>query len=142
MTVFLLFDVALEECLSLPFCVRVSCADRVVRFGCFGCRSSLPPSAAFNGSGKCIDNAPPVLAEDYLDIMGQPINPSCRDYPKVGGGCLRMCCGSLTRRIVVKLGAVVTAPRLAPTTLSFGFAKFRRSKELGQHTRALNNSTV
>lgn len=39
--------------------------------------------AAFNGSGKCIDNAPPVLAEDYLDIMGQPINPSCRDYPKV-----------------------------------------------------------
>ncbi|CAN0346817.1 unnamed protein product, partial [Laminaria digitata] len=38
--------------------------------------------AAFNGSGKCIDNAPPVLAEDYLDIMGQPINPSCRDYPK------------------------------------------------------------
>lgn len=40
--------------------------------------------SAFNGSGKCIDNAPPVLAEDYLDIMGQPINPSCRDYPKVG----------------------------------------------------------
>lgn len=40
-------------------------------------------SSAFNGSGKCIDNAPPVLAEDYLDIMGQPINPSCRDYPKV-----------------------------------------------------------
>lgn len=39
--------------------------------------------SAFNGSGKCIDNAPPVLAEDYLDIMGQPINPSCRDYPKV-----------------------------------------------------------
>eukprot|EP00639_Heterosigma_akashiwo_P002206 CAMPEP_0194582158 /NCGR_PEP_ID=MMETSP0292-20121207/15393_1 /TAXON_ID=39354 /ORGANISM="Heterosigma akashiwo, Strain CCMP2393" /LENGTH=510 /DNA_ID=CAMNT_0039436167 /DNA_START=30 /DNA_END=1562 /DNA_ORIENTATION=- len=37
---------------------------------------------AFNGSGKCIDNAPPVLAEDYLDIQGQPINPSCRDYPK------------------------------------------------------------
>lgn len=37
---------------------------------------------AFNGSGKCIDGAPPVLAEDYLDIDGQPINPSCRDYPK------------------------------------------------------------
>jgi len=37
---------------------------------------------AFNGSGKCIDNAPPVLAENYLDIQGQPINPSCRDYPK------------------------------------------------------------
>lgn len=40
-------------------------------------------ATAFNGSGKCIDNAPPVLAEDYLDIQGQPINPSCRDYPKV-----------------------------------------------------------
>jgi len=37
---------------------------------------------AFNGSGKVIDNGPPVLAEDYLDIQGQPINPSCRDYPK------------------------------------------------------------
>lgn len=36
----------------------------------------------FNGSGKVIDGAPPILAEDYLDIQGQPINPSCRDYPK------------------------------------------------------------
>merc|ERR1711871_1449726 len=36
----------------------------------------------FNGSGKEIDGAPPVLAEDYLDIMGMPINPACRDYPK------------------------------------------------------------
>ncbi len=37
---------------------------------------------SFNGSGVCIDNAPRVLAEDFLDINGQPINPSCRDYPK------------------------------------------------------------
>ena len=37
---------------------------------------------SFNGSGKVIDAAPPVLAEDYLDINGTPINPSCRDYPK------------------------------------------------------------
>ena len=37
---------------------------------------------SFNGSGKAIDGAPPVLAEDYLDINGQPINPSMRDYPK------------------------------------------------------------
>jgi V-type H+-transporting ATPase subunit B len=29
----------------------------------------------FNGSGRQIDGAPPVLAEDYLDIMGMPINP-------------------------------------------------------------------
>jgi hypothetical protein len=37
---------------------------------------------AFNGSGKQIDGAPSVLAEDYLDIMGMPINPASRDYPK------------------------------------------------------------
>lgn len=37
---------------------------------------------SFNGSGKQIDGAPPVLAEDYLDIMGMPINPASRDYPK------------------------------------------------------------
>ena len=29
----------------------------------------------FNGSGKPIDNGPPVLPEDRLDINGQPINP-------------------------------------------------------------------
>ena len=37
---------------------------------------------SFNGSGKVIDNGPAVLPEDYLDINGTPINPSCRDYPK------------------------------------------------------------
>ncbi|XP_063787902.1 V-type proton ATPase subunit B, brain isoform [Pseudophryne corroboree] len=36
----------------------------------------------FNGSGKPIDRGPHVLAEDYLDIMGQPINPQCRIYPE------------------------------------------------------------
>ena len=36
----------------------------------------------FDGSGKVKDGAPPILAEEYLDIQGQPINPSCRDYPK------------------------------------------------------------
>merc|ERR1712131_289479 len=36
----------------------------------------------FNGSGKPIDNGPPILAEDYLDIMGQPINPWSRIYPE------------------------------------------------------------
>jgi vacuolar-type H+-ATPase subunit B/Vma2 len=36
----------------------------------------------FNGSGHVIDGAPKVLAEAFLDINGQPINPSCRDYPK------------------------------------------------------------
>eukprot|EP00003_Mantamonas_plastica_P013408 TRINITY_DN233_c0_g1_i5.p1 TRINITY_DN233_c0_g1~~TRINITY_DN233_c0_g1_i5.p1 ORF type:complete len:547 (-),score=151.56 TRINITY_DN233_c0_g1_i5:193-1707(-) len=36
----------------------------------------------FNGSGKPIDKGPNVLAEDTLDIMGQPINPYSRVYPE------------------------------------------------------------
>ncbi|KAI8804028.1 P-loop containing nucleoside triphosphate hydrolase protein [Cladochytrium replicatum] len=36
----------------------------------------------FNGSGKPMDKGPKVLAEDYLDIQGQPINPSSRIYPE------------------------------------------------------------
>ncbi|KJE89441.1 vacuolar ATP synthase subunit B, variant [Capsaspora owczarzaki ATCC 30864] len=36
----------------------------------------------FNGSGKAIDKGPAVLAEDYLDIQGQPINPWSRIYPE------------------------------------------------------------
>jgi V-type H+-transporting ATPase subunit B len=36
----------------------------------------------FNGSGVPIDHGPPVLAEEFLDIQGQPINPFCRDYPR------------------------------------------------------------
>uniref|UniRef100_A0A668AZC9 Vacuolar proton pump subunit B n=1 Tax=Myripristis murdjan TaxID=586833 RepID=A0A668AZC9_9TELE len=42
----------------------------------------LFPGRVFNGSGKPIDRGPSVLAEDYLDIMGQPINPQCRIYPE------------------------------------------------------------
>merc|ERR1719253_970002 len=37
---------------------------------------------SFNGSGKPIDKGPPVLPEDYLDIMGMPINPASRIYPQ------------------------------------------------------------
>merc|ERR1712072_1117994 len=36
----------------------------------------------FNGSGKPIDDGPEVLAEAFLDIQGQPINPSERTYPE------------------------------------------------------------
>eukprot|EP00246_Nothoceros_aenigmaticus_P011482 TRINITY_DN3132_c0_g1_i1.p1 TRINITY_DN3132_c0_g1~~TRINITY_DN3132_c0_g1_i1.p1 ORF type:complete len:488 (+),score=98.73 TRINITY_DN3132_c0_g1_i1:201-1664(+) len=36
----------------------------------------------FNGSGKPIDNGPPILAEAYLDISGSSINPSERTYPE------------------------------------------------------------
>merc|ERR1712142_55695 len=36
----------------------------------------------FNGSGKPIDDGPPIMPEDYLDIQGQPINPNNRTYPE------------------------------------------------------------
>jgi len=36
----------------------------------------------FNGSGKPIDKGPAVLAEDFLDINGMPINPQMRTYPE------------------------------------------------------------
>ena len=37
---------------------------------------------SFNGSGHPKDGGPLVLAEDYLDIQGKPINPFARVYPK------------------------------------------------------------
>ena len=36
----------------------------------------------FNGSGQPIDKGPAVLAEEMIDIQGQPINPYMRVYPK------------------------------------------------------------
>ncbi|KAH7830425.1 putative V-type proton ATPase subunit B2 [Monocercomonoides exilis] len=36
----------------------------------------------FNGSGKPIDQGPPIIAEDFLDIYGSAINPCKRIYPK------------------------------------------------------------
>ncbi|KAI0593304.1 P-loop containing nucleoside triphosphate hydrolase protein [Biscogniauxia sp. FL1348] len=36
----------------------------------------------FDGSGRPIDKGPKVLAEDYLDINGSPINPFSRAYPE------------------------------------------------------------
>merc|ERR1711881_221717 len=36
----------------------------------------------FDGSGRAIDKGPKVLAEDYLDINGSPINPDQRIYPE------------------------------------------------------------
>ena len=35
----------------------------------------------FDGSGKPIDNGPPIIPESKLDINGNPINPYSRDYP-------------------------------------------------------------
>lgn len=38
---------------------------------------------SFDGSGRPLDRKDlPILAEDYLDIMGQPINPCQRNYPR------------------------------------------------------------
>jgi V-type H+-transporting ATPase subunit B len=36
----------------------------------------------FNGSGKPIDDGPPVLAEAFRDIQGSSINPAERTYPE------------------------------------------------------------
>ncbi|NXD87815.1 VATB1 ATPase, partial [Halcyon senegalensis] len=50
----------------------------------WGASSSLCLLAGrvFNGSAKPIDSGPPVMAEDFLDINGQPINPHSRIYPE------------------------------------------------------------
>merc|ERR1719337_195653 len=37
---------------------------------------------AFNGCGKPIDKGPNVMAEEYLSINGNPLNPKARTYPK------------------------------------------------------------
>ena len=37
---------------------------------------------AFNGCGKPIDKGPNVMAEEYLPINGNPLNPSARTFPK------------------------------------------------------------
>ncbi|MFH1678563.1 MAG: V-type ATP synthase subunit B [Candidatus Omnitrophota bacterium] len=35
----------------------------------------------FDGAGRPRDGGPPVIAQEYLDINGNSINPSARDYP-------------------------------------------------------------
>lgn len=35
----------------------------------------------FDGSGRPIDDGPPIIAEKKLDINGNPLNPYARDYP-------------------------------------------------------------
>ena len=36
----------------------------------------------FNGMGKPIDGGPEILAEEYRDINGLPMNPAARNYPQ------------------------------------------------------------
>lgn len=42
----------------------------------------------FDGSGRAIDKGPKVLAEDYLDINGSPINPYSRVSDTVNCICV------------------------------------------------------
>ena len=35
----------------------------------------------FNGMGRPIDGGPAILADEYRDINGLPMNPAARDYP-------------------------------------------------------------
>jgi len=36
----------------------------------------------FDGTGNPLDNAPPIIPEDRIDINGNPINPFSREYPR------------------------------------------------------------
>lgn len=68
-------DVCLEEGVAPAAPLLLLCV-------CVCAHAVLPLSTASAGSGKPKDGGPPVLAEDFLDIMGQPINPYARVYPK------------------------------------------------------------
>ena len=62
----------------------INLADAKVRF--LGHPMQLGVSAdmlgrVFNGMGKPIDGGPEILAEEYRDINGLPMNPAARDYP-------------------------------------------------------------
>ena len=61
-----------------------TCADAKIRF--LGHPLQLGVSAdmlgrVFNGMGQPIDGGPAILAEEYRDINGLPMNPAARDYP-------------------------------------------------------------
>ncbi|OYT45985.1 V-type ATP synthase subunit B [Thermoplasmatales archaeon ex4484_6] len=36
----------------------------------------------FSGTGKPIDDGPPIIPEERRDINGEPINPTAREYPR------------------------------------------------------------
>jgi len=63
---------------------EVDLADSTIRFK--GGTMKLPVSMdmlgrVFNGIGEPIDGGPRLIADEYLDINGQPINPACRMPP-------------------------------------------------------------
>jgi Archaeal/vacuolar-type H+-ATPase subunit B len=55
----------------------------------------------FDGSGRAIDKGPKVLAEEYLDINGSPINP----YSRVT---------TLSPAISIESQSLTDAPRSTP----------------------------
>ncbi len=64
--------------------VGINLSSSKVRF--LGRGMELPVSAdmlgrVFDGLGKPIDGGPEIIPDDRLDINGQPMNPSARNYP-------------------------------------------------------------
>ena len=62
----------------------INLAQSKVRF--LGHPLQLPVSGdmlgrVFNGMGRPIDGGPDIMAEEYRDINGLPMNPAARDYP-------------------------------------------------------------
>lgn len=63
----------------------ISITNAKVRF--LGKTVTLPVSRnilsrVFDGLGRPLDNGPEIVAENRLDINGNPINPTAREYPK------------------------------------------------------------
>ena len=62
----------------------INLAESKVRFLGHGMQLGVSPDMlgrVFDGMGRPIDGGPEILAEDYLDINGLPMNPAARDYP-------------------------------------------------------------
>ena len=62
----------------------INLAESKVRFLGHGMQLGVSPDMlgrVFDGMGRPIDGGPEILAEEYLDINGLPMNPAARDYP-------------------------------------------------------------
>ncbi|MEF3244917.1 MAG: V-type ATP synthase subunit B [Caldisericaceae bacterium] len=62
----------------------LSLGEVKVKFLGHGVELSVSPQILgriFDGSGRPIDGAPPIIPEKKIDINGAPINPYSRDYP-------------------------------------------------------------
>ena len=62
----------------------INLAQSKVRFLGHGIELGVSPDMlgrVFDGMGRPKDGGPEILAEQYLDINGTPMNPAARDYP-------------------------------------------------------------